>query len=491
MAATCLPAFLPEGGCRVYCRCRVIMDTAYPNHTSFAFGLAASFVLVAVGSRKWAKKSYDAKEAKAALQLQQQNKKMATSQVQEVARRYYTESPSWSQLTRTETRSFMNPSELENGKDDAPSILAAEIVHKAKPFIEIDMDREEEIVIGTTVTADSFATQQLAVEIESGIEEQKSGDETSSEDEQNLEQQEKNDGKEPVKEEEIDNSSVQKEEEIKEKGLEYDCESISIVRAIQVVEEMTAEVTEVWEKRGLEESGDLFEMYGSFVASIMIMQSVYQDYGFAEYPDLIISLDRCEKKCTRKADTSAESAQVSCLREARGKLSEVLKTVGFTEPMISHTILPKSELLIIMGEMLKSSQKVRADMQVAIKNQDAFLTAAWKYMDDTNPQNLEALRGYCSEEQLKNLDHIASQKGTSGLVDTVDDMIGNHQMHILMEIMKPLTDTQHRMMQKYGIGSSGFYKSREHYKGDKEVDGMNEQLQQVVDDLRDLRESTS
>ena len=50
---------------------------------------------------------------------------------------------------------------------------------------------------------------------------------------------------------------------------------------------MTTVLRQVWEDKEKAGSENYFDTYGTFVATIMVLQLVYQAHGFAELPDVL------------------------------------------------------------------------------------------------------------------------------------------------------------------------------------------------------------
>ena len=90
---------------------------------------------------------------------------------------------------------------------------------------------------------------------------------------------------------------------------------------------------------------NIFFFYGSFMGSIMTMQTVYQEFGFAEYPDVLTVI-----KNKKDIDDEINKAWL----KLKGKLDEV----NFNHIPFFKGNLTRDEVVFVLDELLRAGKTV-------------------------------------------------------------------------------------------------------------------------------------
>eukprot|EP00947_MAST-08B_sp_MAST-8B-sp1_P002510 g2510.t1 len=163
---------------------------------------------------------------------------------------------------------------------------------------------------------------------------------------------------------------------------------------MELTEDMTKILVQVWEDRDKPGSEDYFETYGTFVATIMVLQTVYQAKGFAELPDVLAALEPF------RADPA--------YAEAREALDAQFAVIGFEQPPVfSAESMARGQLVALMEKLLEAARDVEAAVKRPDEVFDRVNVLANQVIDEgCTVAGVESLRQEVAESCSKQMEYF-------------------------------------------------------------------------------------
>ena len=225
---------------------------------------------------------------------------------------------------------------------------------------------------------------------------------------------------------------------------------------IVILEDMTHEMEKALDA-AMNGGDDVFYFYGTFMGCIMVLQTVYQEYGFAELPDLLAALGR-------------RIPEVPEIAQKWEQLEHKLDLAGFEHMPFFTGHLTKAELVAVLENLLAAAREVFVKIQ-DIKTDETISGAtmlADKFFEHPSRRNFVSFLKVASEEESafvvsdilrwENDNEQGDSMNAVAVFEDVEATKGEWEQHYnlrhLIDTMEPLSDAQHEMMRAHGMGAS-------------------------------------
>ena len=221
--------------------------------------------------------------------------------------------------------------------------------------------------------------------------------------------------------------------------------------------------------------------YGSFVSCLISMQKVFQrfDWGYAEWPDVVSSLDA-------HSDNSDYAAKWN-------ELQEKLQQLGFPNIPIFNEDLTVEQLLQVMEQMLSASQKVANSVQKLKKEGDSIIDAHHEFNEKKTRASYEEWRRQCTPDEFR----AVAESATFPTEDTVSvprrhlkEWKDQYLVRVMLTMMTPLTKLQEDNMKEYGIGATHFQQQVWKHAGDADVARIKHDLEYMMTQIHPTASDT-
>ena len=255
---------------------------------------------------------------------------------------------------------------------------------------------------------------------------------------------------------------------------------------VVILEDMTKEMEKALDA-SVNGGDDVFYFYGTFMGSIMVLQTVYQEYGFAEYPDLLAVL----------AKRIPENPEIARKWEI---LEHKLDLAGFEHLPFFTEHLNKEELVAVLDNLLAAAREVYVKIQ-DIKTDETISGAtlqAEKFFDNPTRRNFSSFLKVSSEEEIasvvRDILRWNNDNDTSDSMDAIavfDDVQATkaeweqqYNLRHLIDTMEPLSDAQHEMMRTHGIGASLLNQEIALWEKDEDIASLKVELNKAMARLK-------
>jgi hypothetical protein len=222
----------------------------------------------------------------------------------------------------------------------------------------------------------------------------------------------------------------------------------------------------------------VFYFYGEFMGSIMVMQNVYQEFGFAEYPDVLTVIK------SRK-DRNHE------INEAWLKLESKLNEVKFNHIPFFKGNLSRDEVIFVLDELLRAGKTVLLKINEISNSEDITRTIELAELFLLkNPSKQNYLKFQSAVEDPLDFafidDAIIEWKNRNTIAVIVDSDVvfeefqNQYNLKFMVEVMKPLTEVQNHLMKHYGMGGTNLSQEVSKWQNDPEIKILKKQLNIVM-----------
>ena len=276
---------------------------------------------------------------------------------------------------------------------------------------------------------------------------------------------------------------------------------------ISMLHDMAVELENARPERQDEVESNVFFFYGSFMGSIMVMQGVYQEFGFAEYPDVLtvvkermrengnvsnawyVFFDCCINACPIKLKNSNR-----CYSYTRLNLKATLDELDFNHIPFFKGSLTRDEIISVLYDLLRAGKSVILKINEISSSEEITRTieVAEKFLLE-KPSRENYLKFQSAVEDPNDfaiIDASISNWKNMGMLAIIDNPNGvfeefqsQYNLKRMVEAMKPLTEVQNYLMRHYGMGGTNLSQVVAAWQGDPEVKMLKQQLNLVMREL--------
>ena len=226
---------------------------------------------------------------------------------------------------------------------------------------------------------------------------------------------------------------------------------------------------------------NIFFFYGSFMGSIMTMQTVYQEFGFAEYPDVLTVI-----KNKKDIDDEINKAWL----KLKGKLDEV----NFNHIPFFKGNLTRDEVVFVLDELLRAGKTVLLKIEEISNSEDISRTielAETFLLKNPSRQNYLKFQSAVDDPidfefindailEWKDMDTIAIIEDNDIVFEEFQNQ---YNLKFMVEVMKPLTEVQNHLMRNYGMGGTNLSQEVAKWQKDPEIKILKQELNGVMNKL--------
>ena len=239
----------------------------------------------------------------------------------------------------------------------------------------------------------------------------------------------------------------------------------------------------------------------------MVMQGVYQEFGFAEYPDVLtvvkermrengnvsnawyVFFDCCINACPIKLKNSNR-----CYSYTRLNLKATLDELDFNHIPFFKGSLTRDEIISVLYDLLRAGKSVILKINEISSSEEITRTieVAEKFLLE-KPSRENYLKFQSAVEDPNDfaiIDASISNWKNMGMLAIIDNPNGvfeefqsQYNLKRMVEAMKPLTEVQNYLMRHYGMGGTNLSQVVAAWQGDPEVKMLKQQLNLVMREL--------
>ena len=192
-----------------------------------------------------------------------------------------------------------------------------------------------------------------------------------------------------------------------------------------------------------------FLHYGTSTGTIMILQAVYQQCGFAEWPDVLAVV--------HKRMDSAVTIKI-----AWGNLQKRLDMAGFPPVPFFSGHLSEENMIGLMDKLVDAAGHVQSTLTELRRSKmvSKMTSSASKFFSSPTGENYDICFQCLGEDEMRFIDErIIRWESNLAIFDddassVHEEWLANYNTLQMLHTMKPLNAVQQWMLHNYGIGST-------------------------------------
>ena len=192
-----------------------------------------------------------------------------------------------------------------------------------------------------------------------------------------------------------------------------------------------------------------FLHYGTSTGTIMILQAVYQQCGFAEWPDVLAVIHK-------RMDSAAT------VKIAWGNLQKRLDMAGFPPVPFFSGHLSEEDMIGLMKKLVEAAGHVQSTLTKLRRSKmvSKVTSSASKFLSSPTRENYDICFQCLGEDEMRFIDErIVCWESNLAIFDddassVHEEWLANYNTLQMLHTMKPLNAVQQWMLHNYGIGST-------------------------------------